>query len=89
LAAKSRWVPAQLRTKSLLSIALKTDIYTEWREYYLDYTKLKKYIKENNKRGQWTQESEQGFINLLEMELEKIQNFQASKVRSRASGNIR
>lgn len=59
---------------------LQTDIYTEWRAYYLDYTKLKKYLKDGNKRGPWTQEREDGFIQILEGELEKIQGFQASKV---------
>ncbi|CCA78073.1 probable VTC4-Vacuolar Transporter Chaperone [Serendipita indica DSM 11827] len=61
---------------------IKTDVYNEWREHYIDYAKLKKYLKEGNSRGTWTQDREQGFIQLLEGELEKIQSFQASKVAS-------
>lgn len=41
---------------------------------------MKKYLKDGNKRGPWTQEREDGFIEILEAELEKIQGFQASKV---------
>jgi hypothetical protein len=61
------------------SDTVQTDIYTEWRGYYLDYTKLKKYLK----GGTWTQDREDGFVQILEGELEKIQSFQASKVRIR------
>lgn len=59
---------------------LQTDIYTEWRDYYLDYNKLKKSLKEGINNGPWTQEREQLFIEELEGQLEKIQSFQATKV---------
>ncbi|KAG8817136.1 vacuolar transporter chaperone [Serendipita sp. 399] len=59
---------------------ISTSLYTEWKDHYLDYTRLKKYIKQGNRRGTWSQETEQGFVELLEGELEKIQSFQASKV---------
>ncbi|KAG8815688.1 vacuolar transporter chaperone [Serendipita sp. 401] len=59
---------------------ISTSLYAEWKDHYLDYTRLKKYIKQGNNRGTWSQETEQGFIEILEEELEKIQGFQASKV---------
>jgi len=59
---------------------LQTDIYSEWRNYYLDYNKLKKVLKEGTVYSTWNAQREKQFLELLENELEKIQGFQQSKV---------
>jgi SPX domain protein involved in polyphosphate accumulation len=61
-------------------LCVQTDIYTEWRDYYLDYTKLKKFLKEGTLYSNWNAQREKQFLELLESELEKIQGFQQSKV---------
>jgi len=61
---------------------VQTDIYSEWRDYYLDYNKLKKFLKEGTLYSTWNAQREKQFLELLEKELEKIQGFQQSKVRN-------
>ena len=64
----------------LLTLCLQTDIYSEWRDYSLDYNKLKKFLKEGTLYSTWNAQREKQFLELLETELEKIQGFQQSKV---------
>jgi len=64
----------------LLTLCVQTDIYSEWRDYYLDYNKLKKVLKEGTMYSTWNAQREKQFLELLEKELEKIQGFQQSKV---------
>lgn len=64
----------------LLTLSVQTDIYSEWRDYYLDYNKLKKFLKEGTLYSTWDAQREKQFLELLENELEKIQGFQQSKV---------
>lgn len=64
----------------LLTLCAQTDIYTEWRDYYLDYNGLKKVLKEGTLYSTWNAQREKQFLELLESELEKIQGFQQSKV---------
>ena len=59
---------------------LKTDIYGEWKDYYLDYSKLKQLLKDGTLGTRWTPSREREFQQLLEQELEKIHNFQRAKV---------
>jgi len=61
-------------------LCFQTDIYSEWRDYYLNYNQLKKVLKEGTLYSNWNAQREKQFLDLLESELEKIQGFQQSKV---------
>lgn len=59
------------------------DLYDEWRPYYIDYNHLKRELKKRTtKPGGWTETDEQEFTRLLELELDKVHDFQKDKVRS-------
>ncbi|KAG6910837.1 hypothetical protein DXG01_007152 [Tephrocybe rancida] len=58
---------------------IKTSLYNEWRPYYLDYTQLKRMLKDRTSDGLWTEKDEQQFKDLLEKELDKIHDFQKDK----------
>lgn len=77
---KDQGKAARERRIYLLILCFQTDIYSEWRDYYLDYNKLKKVLKEGTLYSTWNAQREKQFLELLENELEKIQGFQQSKV---------
>ncbi|KAH8924095.1 SPX-domain-containing protein [Atractiella rhizophila] len=56
--------------------------YVEWGPFYISYGDLKKYIKRTLKecKGDWGDQEETAFIELLEKELDKINGFQLSKI---------
>ncbi|KAL1673389.1 VTC domain-containing protein [Schizophyllum commune] len=58
---------------------ISNDMYSEWRPFYLDYTLLKRRLKDGTTNHSWTAEDEQDFTNLLEKELDKIYEFQKDK----------
>ncbi|KAG6862512.1 hypothetical protein C0995_000060 [Termitomyces sp. Mi166 len=58
---------------------IKTSLYTEWRPYYLDYTALKRMLKDRMLEGGWSEKDEGQFTTFLESELDKIHDFQKSK----------
>lgn len=60
---------------------LKTSLYPEWVFYYLAYDKLKHELKSrlNANNGQWTEDDETAFAELLEKELDKVYSFQKVK----------
>lgn len=55
-------------------------MYGEWKEQYLDYNGLKKFLKRRTAVRAWNARDEIQFTNKLEEELEKIYNFQTKKV---------
>ncbi|CAG8636645.1 24513_t:CDS:2, partial [Racocetra persica] len=57
---------------------LKTSLYPEWTVHYLAYEELKRELKTRTRNGQWSNEDEVSFLELLEKELDKVYVFQAS-----------
>ncbi|KAF5376175.1 hypothetical protein D9757_009337 [Collybiopsis confluens] len=58
---------------------LLTDLYNEWRPFYLDYNSLKRELKDRTISRAWTENDEREFTAKLEAELDKIYNFQKAK----------
>ncbi|KAL1737621.1 SPX domain-containing protein, partial [Schizophyllum fasciatum] len=54
-------------------------MYSEWRPFYLDYTLLKRRLKDGTTNHSWSTEDEADFTHLLEKELDKIYEFQKDK----------
>lgn len=67
---------------------ISTDLYNEWRPFYLDYNHLKRELKARTTSHGWGPKDEQEFTLLLEKELDKIHDFQMSKT-SELSRRIR
>ncbi|KZP00613.1 SPX-domain-containing protein [Calocera viscosa TUFC12733] len=59
-------------------IKLQEELYKEWEPYYLEYGRLKSLLK--SKDRVWTAANERQFKNGLEKELDKIADFQDSKI---------
>ncbi|KAJ7762011.1 VTC domain-containing protein, partial [Mycena maculata] len=66
---------------------ISTDLYNEWRPFYLDYNQLKRELKNRTTGRGWSVADEKEFTVLLEKELDKIHDFQKAKVRS--TGSVR
>jgi SPX domain protein involved in polyphosphate accumulation len=71
---------------------LRESIYPPWKDYYLDYAKLKSLLREDGSRDEdkpWTEDDEARFCEeLLNVQLEKVASFQEStlkKLEQRAS----
>ncbi|KAF8907281.1 VTC domain-containing protein [Gymnopilus junonius] len=61
-------------------LKISTDLYSEWRPYYLDYNSLKRELKKRiNSATGWTEKDELDFKNMLVKELDKIHDFQKTK----------
>ncbi|KAJ7679042.1 VTC domain-containing protein [Mycena polygramma] len=58
---------------------INTDLYNEWRPFYLDYNLLKRELKSRTTGREWNATDEAEFTLLLEKELDKIHDFQKSK----------
>ncbi|KAJ9118305.1 hypothetical protein QFC22_004216 [Naganishia vaughanmartiniae] len=62
---------------------IRTSLYPEWQEKYLDYNGLKKDLKSKTKSAypdeRWDDNDEREFVNKLERELEKCEEFQLTK----------
>ncbi|EJD06520.1 SPX-domain-containing protein [Fomitiporia mediterranea MF3/22] len=58
---------------------INADLYNEWREFYLDYNKLKRELKSRTTSHLWTDDDELSFVGMLEVELDKIHDFQKHK----------
>lgn len=55
------------------------EIYEPWRDYYLNYIKLKKLLKEEVIiKNAWTETDEQNFVSALDSDLEKVYTFQVN-----------
>lgn len=64
---------------------LKTSIYAPWKDNYIDYSKLKKLLREDESSPQrqsdtaqqWTEDDEENFVNeLINVQLDKVNQFQ-------------
>lgn len=55
-------------------------MYGAWRDKYLDYNGLKTELKRRTVRGSWSDQDENEFTKILDVELKKIQKFQSAKV---------
>ncbi|KAJ4477406.1 SPX-domain-containing protein [Lentinula aciculospora] len=58
---------------------ISTDLYNEWRPFYLDYNSLKRELKDRTTSHTWNNKDEREFTARLEAELDKIHNFQRAK----------
>ncbi|KAJ3983340.1 SPX-domain-containing protein [Lentinula detonsa] len=58
---------------------ISTDLYNEWRPFYLDYNSLKRELKDRTTSHTWDNQDEREFTARLEAELDKIHNFQKAK----------
>lgn len=65
---------------------IKTSLYAEWADKYLQYSELKKEIKNRmaKNNGVWTDKDEDEFVALLSKELDKVYDFQKVKVSTRS-----
>src|SRR3954447_1026864 len=73
-------------------LTLRQSIYTPWKDYYIDYPKLKKLLKEDSVADDdagWTEQDEGAFVEeLLNVQLEKVNEFQSqtySQLRDKTS----
>ncbi|PNS20455.1 Vacuolar transporter chaperone 4 [Sphaceloma murrayae] len=77
---------------------LRQAVYSPWKDYYIDYTKLKKLLREDDSAAssptrpaddKWTDDDAEKFYNeLVNVQLEKVQNFHRDtyqKLRDRTS----
>ncbi|KAF2204348.1 SPX-domain-containing protein [Delitschia confertaspora ATCC 74209] len=75
---------------------LRKSVYPPWKDYYVDYDKLKKLLRESDGGSSvdddddaWTADDESAFVDeLLNVQLEKVHNFQADtyqKLRDRTA----
>lgn len=70
-------VPKQLM---LFGNKLEAEMYAPWKEYYLNYTHLKKLLKEGViLQNNWNDKDEQNFVSALDSDLEKVYTFQSNK----------
>ncbi|CAK5268319.1 unnamed protein product [Mycena citricolor] len=67
---------------------ISTDLYNEWRPFYLDYNHLKRQLKARTTGRRWNANDEKVFTSQLEKELDKIHDFQKAKT-SELSQRIR
>ena len=60
---------------------IKTSLYAEWADKYLQYSELKKEIKNRmaKNNGVWTDKDEDDFVAILSKELDKVYTFQRVK----------
>lgn len=59
---------------------LRREIYEPWKDYYINYTHLKKLLKEGIIiKDAWTEKDEQVFVSALDSDLEKVYTFQINK----------
>lgn len=59
---------------------LQREIYGPWKDYYINYVKLKKLLKEGViLKDAWSEKDEQNFVQALDLDLEKVYTFQHNK----------
>lgn len=71
-------------TNMLFGVKLQNEIYSPWKQYYIDYDHLKRLLKENvlnpsDTDSVWNEKDESMFAETLDKELEKVYSFQVSK----------
>ncbi|KAF6759887.1 VTC domain-containing protein [Ephemerocybe angulata] len=67
---------------------ISTDLYSEWKPWYLNYNGLKRELKNRTTTHNWTDKDEEEFKEMLTKELDKIHDFQKEKT-SELSKRIR
>lgn len=66
--------------KMLFANKLELEIHQPWKDYYLNYQRLKKLLKEGViLQNNWTEKDEQNFVAALDLDLEKVYTFQLNK----------
>jgi SPX domain protein involved in polyphosphate accumulation len=68
----------------LFGVKLQNEIYSPWKQHYIDYENLKRLLKENvvnqiDSDAAWSEKDEALFAETLDKELEKVYTFQVSK----------
>ncbi|CAK7897710.1 vacuolar transporter chaperone complex subunit 2 [[Candida] anglica] len=59
---------------------LDNEVYAPWKEFYMNYTSLKKLLKEGViLKNNWTEKDESNFVTALDSDLEKVYTFQSNK----------
>ncbi|KAH7913594.1 VTC domain-containing protein [Hygrophoropsis aurantiaca] len=56
-----------------------TDLYNEWRPFYIDYNLLKRELKNRTTAHGWDDKDEREFTAMLKLELDKVHDFQKRK----------
>ncbi|KAJ2159704.1 hypothetical protein GGF46_002829 [Coemansia sp. RSA 552] len=57
---------------------LRESLFSDWKFYYVDYAGLKRFLYERTEKG-YTADDEAEFVDLMDGELEKVNNFQQTK----------
>ncbi|KAI8372115.1 VTC domain-containing protein [Blakeslea trispora] len=60
---------------------LRTSLYPEWTQYYLDYDGLKAILRKKEMCHTWTEDDESEFVKSLEKNLTRVYDFQKAKLR--------
>lgn len=75
--------PPPKHHRMLFGVKLQNEVYPPWREYYIDYEKLKKLLKENIILSEaWSDKDENKFVSLLDQELERVYSFEKEQYQS-------
>ncbi|OJA12596.1 hypothetical protein AZE42_06908 [Rhizopogon vesiculosus] len=56
-----------------------TNLYDEWRPFYIDYNLLKRELKARTTSHDWDDKDEREFTSMLQIELDKVHDFQKQK----------
>ncbi|OAX37001.1 SPX-domain-containing protein [Rhizopogon vinicolor AM-OR11-026] len=56
-----------------------TNLYDEWRPFYIDYNLLKRELKSRTTSHNWDDKDEREFTSMLQKELDKVHDFQKQK----------
>lgn len=68
------------KDRMLYANKLELEMYPPWKDYYINYVKLKKLLKEGVILATaWSENDEQNFVSALDLDLEKVYTFQANK----------
>lgn len=68
------------KQRMLFGTKLESETYAPWKEHYINYTHLKKLLKEGViLQNNWSNDDEQNFVSALDFDLEKVYTFQANK----------
>lgn len=59
---------------------IKDALYQDWQASYIDYSGLKRFIKDRQSKHKWDDADEADFIKALESELDKVVKFQENKI---------
>lgn len=69
-----------IENEMLFGNKLNNEIYQPWKQHYMNYTHLKKLLKEGViLQNSWSDTDEQNFVSALDSDLEKVYTFQANK----------